>query len=83
MVSGTGRRIDADGTLAAIGPFDVIVLLGINVPLRAELEAALERNDVRAAGRFAVRHAERGALVCASCSATFICAEAGLLDHPL
>jgi transcriptional regulator GlxA family with amidase domain len=59
---------------------DVLVILGMNVPLASELDAAIERPDVRAAIAVVKREAERGTWVLASCSGTFLCAEAGLLD---
>lgn len=80
VTSGTGRAITVDATLASTVKLDVVLVPGINVPLREELEAALVRDDVIAAGRFLTRQAGRGALICAACSGTFILAETGLLD---
>ncbi len=80
VVSGTGLRIGTHGRMAGRDRPDVVVLPGLNIPSRTELEAALGRNDVRAAESYIVRHAARGAVICAACSATFLCAESGLLD---
>lgn len=78
--SSSGREITTDVTFQTAAKADVVVVLGIDVPLRRELEGALGRADVRAAARFVERQAGRGALVCASCAGTFVVAEAGLLD---
>lgn len=80
LVSGAGLRIEAQGRMADRGRPDVVVPPGLNVPSRKELEAALARPDVKAAQSYVVRQAARGALICAACSATFLCAESGLLD---
>jgi transcriptional regulator GlxA family with amidase domain len=76
----TGRRVATDATFSRAPLCDVVVVAGINTPLRTELEAALTRADVRAAQAFVADRARRGALVCAACSGTFVVAEAGLLD---
>lgn len=76
----TGRAISTGATFGAAGKADVVVVLGINAPSRGELEAAMVRADVTAARRFVERRARGGALVCASCSGTFVVAETGLLD---
>jgi transcriptional regulator GlxA family with amidase domain len=78
--TGTGRRVSADATLARRRRSDVLVVLGMNLPTVSELDRALARSDVRAAISMIRRESERKTLVCASCSATFLCAEAGLLD---
>jgi transcriptional regulator GlxA family with amidase domain len=80
VTSGTGRDIVTDARFRGRATFDVVLVPGFNVPLREELEAALVREDVVSAGRFLIRHAKRGALVCASCAGTFVLAETGLLD---
>jgi len=76
----SGRYIATDAIFAEAPRADVVVMMSLNVPLRAELEAALERPDVKAARKFVANQYRRGALVCASCSATFVLAETGLLD---
>ena len=78
--TGTGYRVEVDGPMERAARVDTLVLLGMNVPTEAELDAALARRDVQAAGRFAARRAARGARVLASCSATFVIAQAGLLE---
>ena len=78
--TGAGRNLVVDATFPRASRSDVVVLMGMDVPLRAELEAALARPDVKAAQQFVARQASGGALVCASCSGTFVLAETGLLD---
>ena len=80
VLTGTGRQLVTDVTFPRAARCDVVVLMGMDVPLRAELEAALARPDVMAAREFVARQASLGALVCASCSGTFVLAETGLLD---
>jgi transcriptional regulator GlxA family with amidase domain len=80
VVSGTGLRIGADATIARRDRPDIVVALGLNVPTRQELEENLGRRDVKAVQAYLARQAARGALICAACSATFFCAEGGLLD---
>jgi len=75
-----GRNLVTDQTFPQVPRSDVVVLMGMDVPLRAELEAALARSDVKAAQQFVTRQASLGALVCASCSGTFVLAETGLLE---
>lgn len=81
-----GLRIAIDATLPSSAPSrraeapDILVVLGLDVPLRHELEAALARPDVGRAMAHIRRAAEAGALVAAACSGTFVCAEAGVLD---
>jgi transcriptional regulator GlxA family with amidase domain len=78
--TGTGLIVKPERLLRTRGKRDVLVVLGMNVPFAGELDAALERPDVRAAVAALKREAERGTLILASCSGTFLCAEAGLLD---
>lgn len=78
--SGAGYRIEVDATIERAGALDAVVLLGMNAPTEGELDAALARPDVAAAGRFAARRASRGALVLASCSGSFVLASTGVLD---
>ncbi len=78
--SSTGRTLSTDTTFENVAKTDIVVVLGIDVPLRSELERALARPDVKAAVRFIERRARLGALVCASCAGTFLLAETGLLD---
>lgn len=78
--TGTGRRLQVDALARAGQRPQALVVLGMNVPTPRELGAALLRSDVRAAIESVRRHHARGALVCAACSATFLCAEAGILD---
>lgn len=78
--SSSGRQLRGDATFRTRSKYDVVIVLGMNVPLREELERALERDDVRGAQRFIVRQAQSNAVVCASCAGTFVLAETGLLE---
>lgn len=80
LVTGTGLAVRADARLGPRQERDVLVVLGMNVPTAPELAAALQRPDIRAALPVLRRAVERRTLVCASCSATFVLAEAGVLD---
>ena len=80
--SGAGRVVTVDGALSprAPGRGDVLVLAGLGAATEAEIEALLARADVRRAVPLCARAAARGAIVAASCSATFVLGAAGLLD---
>ncbi|MCW5802849.1 MAG: helix-turn-helix domain-containing protein [Deltaproteobacteria bacterium] len=80
--SGAGRQIAVDGALSlrALGPADVVVVPGIFAATERSIARALARADVARCGEILARGAARGALVAASCSATFVLAAAGLLD---
>jgi transcriptional regulator GlxA family with amidase domain len=77
--SSSGQILVADATFRDAKRYDVVIALGLNAPLREDVESALDRADVRAAVSFLATQARR-ALVCASCSGTFVLAETGLLD---
>jgi len=77
--TGTGLRIRAEGS-ARRGRPDVLVVLGMNVPSAAEIDRALARRDTRLALDVVRRAVAEGVRVLASCSGTFVCAEAGVLD---
>jgi transcriptional regulator GlxA family with amidase domain len=79
--TGTGMQIAADRVLStrAHKP-DVLVVLAMNVPSIAEIEAAVVRPDVARVIESVRRAAAAGVRVLASCSGTFVCAEAGILD---
>lgn len=60
---------------------ECVVVPAIGFKMPGPLEAALERPDVREAGRALRSWAERGATTAAACIGTFVVAESGLLDH--
>jgi transcriptional regulator GlxA family with amidase domain len=78
LLTGTGRHTVADSSIPRSSNCDVLIVLGMNVPEAGELERALARADVRAAIAFLCR--SKAKLVTASCSGTFLCAEAKLLE---
>jgi transcriptional regulator GlxA family with amidase domain len=78
LLTGTKRRTVVDATLPRDSHCDVLIVLGMNVPEAGELEHALARPDVKAA--IAFLHRSKAKLVAASCSGTFLCAEAKLLE---
>lgn len=80
--SGAGRRVDVDDALAprASHRGDVVVLAGLGAATERELEVLLARPDVQRALPLLAGAAARGAIVAASCSATFVLAASGLLD---
>jgi transcriptional regulator GlxA family with amidase domain len=77
-----GRMLPVDGALGVRGlrARDVLALPGLSATTSLEVDALLARPDVvRGAGVLA-RAAAKGAIVAASCSATFVLGAAGLLD---
>ncbi len=78
--SGTGRSIAVDGALGRLGPNDALVVPGLSgAATPGAAQRLLSRADAVAAGTLLARAAARGALIAASCSATFVLARAGLL----
>ena len=77
-----GRPLAVDGALdlRAIRRGDVLVLPGVLATTDAEVAALLARDDLQRVLALLSRAVARGALVAASCSATFFLAAAGLLD---
>lgn len=80
--TGAGRNMGVDGKLGPedLGSGDVLVLPGLGAATAPEITALLERRDVSRGIEIVARAAERGALVAASCSATFVLAAARALD---
>ncbi|OBF93791.1 hypothetical protein A5791_12285 [Mycobacterium sp. 852002-51163_SCH5372311] len=83
-----GDRIALRGGLFATAqpcararPRDVVVLPGLGAATAQEICSRLNADDVAEAGRWLVRANTRGADIAASCTAVFILAAAGLLDH--
>lgn len=76
------RTLPVDGSfgLRGLGPGDVLVLPGLGMPTPPEIASTLERPDVVRATELVARAAERGVLIAASCSATFVLAASGVLD---
>jgi transcriptional regulator GlxA family with amidase domain len=80
--SGSGRRIDVDGALElrAVARSDVLVLPGVSAATEPLLDRLLGRSEIARAAGLLARASAKGALLAASCSATFILASAGVLD---
>lgn len=80
--TGAGRTLAVDAALPrrGPGPGDVLVLPGLGAATPGEVDALLARADVRLGVDLLSRAAAKGALVAASCSATFVLAAAGVLD---
>lgn len=77
-----GRVLAVDGALGlrGMGPGDVLVLPGLGMATTPEIAAALERPDIVRGVEWVARAAEKGVLVAASCSATFVLAASRVLD---
>ncbi|HPH29717.1 MAG TPA: helix-turn-helix domain-containing protein [Pseudomonadota bacterium] len=76
------RTFIVDGPLQveSVGPGDVIVLAGLSAATPVEISSLLTRPDVQQGAVLLAQAAARGALVGASCSATFVLASSGVLD---
>ncbi len=80
--SSTGRSIAVDGalTLRGVRAGDVVVVPGISTATSEPgVEHLLGRRDTVRAAALLARAAAKGAIVAASCSATFVLAASGLL----
>jgi transcriptional regulator GlxA family with amidase domain len=78
--SGTGRSIAVDGALGRLGANDALVVPGLSgAATPGAAQRLLSRADAVAAGALLARASARGALIAASCSATFVLGAAGLL----
>jgi transcriptional regulator GlxA family with amidase domain len=77
-----GRPLAVDGALPpdGLGPGDVLVVPGLGAATPPELEAALARPDLLRGAELVAEAARAGALVAASCSATFVLGASGVLD---
>ncbi len=80
--AGNGRRIAVDEAFRAerLRRGDVILIAGLSATTGPAIEALLARGEVRRLLPLLVRAARRGVIVAASCSATFVLGEAGLLE---
>jgi transcriptional regulator GlxA family with amidase domain len=81
--TGTGLAVRADrafdGAMRRRTP-EVLIVLGMNVPTPPELDAMLASDDARRAFEVIRRFSARGARVLASCSGSFLCGAAGILE---
>ncbi len=78
-----GRSFPVDGALRIeeLAPGDVLVLPGLGeAATPADVARALERRDLVAGADLVARAAGAGALVAASCAATFVLGASGILD---
>jgi transcriptional regulator GlxA family with amidase domain len=82
VCTAAGRTLAVDGALKlrGLGPGDVLVLPGLGMATAPEIAAALERPDIVRGVELVARAAAKGALVAASCSATFVLAASRVLD---
>lgn len=80
--SGSGRKMDVDGALElrGLGRSDVLVLPGVSAATEPLIDELLVRSDVARAAEVLARASAKGALLAASCSATFVLASSGALD---
>jgi transcriptional regulator GlxA family with amidase domain len=80
--TGSGRALAVDGALKprGLGAGDVLVLPGLGAATPREVAALLSREDIARGLGILARASEKGALVAASCSATFVLGAAGVLD---
>jgi transcriptional regulator GlxA family with amidase domain len=60
---------------------DIVIIPGLGFTSEEAIVAGLARKDIAAARQRLAAHAAAGAEIAASCSATFLLAEAGLLDR--
>lgn len=78
--TGAGIELRAGGTLKRARGFDLVIVPGLHAPSPAELGQTLVRPDVRCAIAWLAAEHGRGATVAGSCVASFLLAEAGLLE---
>jgi transcriptional regulator GlxA family with amidase domain len=80
--SGSGRQVAVEGALDAreLGKGDVLVVPGVFSATEATVERLLARADTRRGVDVVAKAAKKGAMLAASCSATFVLAAAGVLD---
>lgn len=80
--SGSGRVVAVDGKLSlrGIGAADVVVMPGLFGATERSIDRLLARAGVDRAADLLARGAEKGALLAASCSATFVLGASGVLD---
>jgi transcriptional regulator GlxA family with amidase domain len=79
VATGSGHRFAVDGVLAG-RPSSLVVVPGLGLAERDDLLASLRRPATRRVIAYVREAHRRGGIVAASCSSTFLLAEAGLLD---
>jgi transcriptional regulator GlxA family with amidase domain len=80
VVTGSGHRFGVDGALGDRRPHSLVVVPGMGLAEPEEVMAALHSPAARQAIAYLRDAHRRGGIVAASCSSTFLLAEAGLLD---
>jgi transcriptional regulator GlxA family with amidase domain len=80
VLTGSGHRFGIDGTLDARRPSSLVVVPGLGLAEPDDVLAALARPATRQVIDYLRAAHRRGGTVAASCSSTFLLAEAGLLD---
>ncbi len=75
-----GLRLGVHGAWAKVTSCDVVLVPGLWLEVPSDVATLLARPDVVACGVVLQKAAKRGALLGASCSGTFVLAQAGLLD---
>jgi transcriptional regulator GlxA family with amidase domain len=78
--SAAGLDVSVTGTFARATRATIVLVPGLWAESTADIEAAMARDDVRRISSEAKKAYRRGAVVGASCSGTFVLAQAGLLD---
>ncbi len=80
--SAAGREVAVDGAfnLRGLRKGDVVVLPGMFAASARTVEKLVARQDVQQAADLVAKAAEKGVMIAASCSATFVLATSGLLD---
>ena len=80
--SSGGRTVTVDAALSLRGLVkgDVWVLPGLGAATATQVSALVGRPDIQRGAELVARASTRGALVAASCSATFVLAHTGVLD---
>jgi transcriptional regulator GlxA family with amidase domain len=80
VTTGSGHRFGVDATLDGRRPRSLVIVPGLGLSAPDEIEAMLRSREAQAVMAYLRAAHRRGALVAASCSSTFLLAEAGLLD---
>src|SRR5688572_25299089 len=78
--TGSGRRFGIDGTLDPRRPSSLVVVPGLGLAEPGDVLASVARPATRQVIDYLRAAHRRGGTVAASCSSTFLLAEAGLLD---
>lgn len=80
--AGSGRMVPVDGAfnLRSVRSTDVIVIPGVFATTEKLVDCLLARDEVGRVAALVARASAKGALLGASCSATFVLAAAGVLD---